>query len=125
MAISGLLARARARANRTAAARFGARQVRMLNERPIVSFSFDDFPKSALRAADMLSSNGAAGTFYFCSAFCGRTIGQTHYYDLPDAEYLLANKHELGCHTASHLHLSQSGRDELTADLDKNVEFSG
>ncbi len=124
MAISGLLARARARANRTAAALFGARQVRMLNERPIVSFSFDDFPKSALRAADILSSNGAAGTFYFCSGFCGLTVERTQYYDLRDVQFLLENKHELGCHTASHLRVSRCGRDELTADLDRNAEFA-
>ena len=118
------LAKVAARANRAAAGLFRTGLVRMANARPIVSFTFDDFPKSALQGAEILSSYNAAGTFYLSSCFSGRTVDPIRYYDLDDVRFLLENKHELGCHTASHLHVSQMRRDELTADLDRNAEFA-
>jgi peptidoglycan/xylan/chitin deacetylase (PgdA/CDA1 family) len=118
-----LLNIAGARVRRTVAALVRTRVLRMSNERAIVSFSFDDFPKSVLRAADILSSTGVAGTFFLCSAFCGRTIDEVQYCDLGNIQFLLDNKHELGCHTFSHIRVSRCARDELITDLDKNAEF--
>ena len=118
------LTKVAARANRAAAGLIRTGLVRMTNVRPIVSFTFDDFPKSALQGAEILSSYNAAGTFYLSSGFSGRIVDHLRYFDLDDVRFLLENKHELGCHTASHVHVSQMRRDELTADLDRNAEFA-
>jgi peptidoglycan/xylan/chitin deacetylase (PgdA/CDA1 family) len=112
------------RANRAAAAVFRTRTGRLTNPRPIVSFTFDDFPKSAVRGADILSSHGAAGAFYLCSCFSGCAVDGALYYDLDDVRYLIETNHEIGCHTASHVRVSQMRRDELAADLDRNAEFA-
>ena len=119
-----MLAKLGARANRAAAGLFRTRLARMANARPIVSFTFDDFPKSALRGAEILSSHDAAGTFFLCSCFSGGAVDGMRYYDPGDIRLLLENKHELGCHTASHAHVPRLRRDELTADLDRNAEFA-
>ena len=119
-----LLAKLGGRVNRAAAAIYRTRLARMANARPIVSFTFDDFPKSALRGAEILASNNAAGTFYLCSCFSGRTVEGIRYYDPSDVRSLLENKHEVGCHTASHTRASQARREELTADLDRNAAFA-
>lgn len=119
-----LLAKLGSRANRAATAIFRTRVVRMANARPIVSFTFDDFPKSALHGAEILASYNAAGTFYLCSCFCGAAVEGIRYYDAGDVRFLIENNHEVGCHTASHAHVSRMRRDELTADLERNAEFA-
>jgi peptidoglycan/xylan/chitin deacetylase (PgdA/CDA1 family) len=112
------------RGNRAAAAVFRTRTSRLANPRPIVSFTFDDFPKSAVRGADILSSHGAAGAFYLCSCFSGCKVDGVLYYDLDDVRYLVETNHEIGCHTASHARVSQMRREELADDLDRNAEFA-
>ena len=62
-----------------------ARGVAMVNERPIVSFTFDGVPKSAvLNAAPALERRGAAGTFYVSRDFCGATVDGREHYDVDD-----------------------------------------
>jgi peptidoglycan/xylan/chitin deacetylase (PgdA/CDA1 family) len=96
----------------------------MVNEQPIVSFTFDDFPKTAVsQAAPILERLGLAGTYYLSRNFCGATADGMAYYDLSDLKRLIDNGHEIGCHTASHLHVSQATRAELAADLKTNADF--
>jgi peptidoglycan/xylan/chitin deacetylase (PgdA/CDA1 family) len=100
------------------------RDVRMVNERPIVSFTFDGFAKSAaLNAATALERRGAAGTFYISRCFCGATVDGVDHYDIDDLRRLVDNGHEIGCHTAGHLRAPSIGSAQLTADLDANAEF--
>jgi len=100
------------------------RGVTMVNERPIVSFTFDGFPKSAaLEAATRLERRGAAGSFYMSRRFCGATVDGIEYYDLDDLRRLVDNGHEIGCHTAGYVRAPSIGSEQLTADLDANAEF--
>jgi peptidoglycan/xylan/chitin deacetylase (PgdA/CDA1 family) len=108
------------RANRFSASLVRTRTVRMVNERPIVSFTFDDFPKSAVRnGAAILERHGVAGTYYLCRSLNGVST----YYDLSDLRRLLDNGHEIGCHTASHLHAAQVARSRLVGDIEANARF--
>jgi hypothetical protein len=53
-----------------------ARTVAMRNRRAIVSFTFDDFPSSAVsNGARLLEDHGARGTFYLTGSYCGRGRG--------------------------------------------------
>jgi peptidoglycan/xylan/chitin deacetylase (PgdA/CDA1 family) len=75
-----------------------------LEPKTIVSFTFDDFPRSAyLRAGAILRDHNAYGTYY---ASLGRmnTEGEWGpYFTDRDLRNLIAGGHELGCHTFDHL----------------------
>ena len=72
---------------------------------PVISFSFDDFPRSALHAGGaILKSFGLAGTYYASFGLMG-TQAPTGTMFLPeDLKTLLEQGHELGCHTFGHCH---------------------
>jgi peptidoglycan/xylan/chitin deacetylase (PgdA/CDA1 family) len=70
---------------------------------PLVSFTFDDFPRSALKIAGaLLESYGAAGTYYVSLGLMGRTAPTGEICLLKDVEQVLERGHELACHTFDH-----------------------
>jgi peptidoglycan/xylan/chitin deacetylase (PgdA/CDA1 family) len=71
---------------------------------PIISFTFDDFPRSALTVGgEMLSANGKRGTFYGSMGLIGEISKDAGtMLTRADLDDLLANGHELACHTYSH-----------------------
>jgi peptidoglycan/xylan/chitin deacetylase (PgdA/CDA1 family) len=124
MSDRSLLEKVVGRANRMSASLVRTRTVRMVNEQPIVSFAFDDFPKSAVEVAGtMLEQRGAAGTYYLSRTFAGATVEGIEYYDLADVRRLIDNGHEIGCHTASHSHVPQLSRAKLVEEIKANAEF--
>ncbi|MCO5144643.1 MAG: polysaccharide deacetylase family protein [Aquamicrobium sp.] len=92
--------------------------------RPIVSFSFDDAPRSAWRdGAAILEAAGGRGTYYLAGDLI---LNHARELDLTPAEGcvdLAARGHELGCHTFSHVKLATMSREALAADLDRNERF--
>jgi len=101
-----------------------ARGVAMVNERPIVSFSFDGFPKSAaLNAAPALERRGAAGTFYVNRQLCGATLDGREHYDVDDLLRLIDNGHEIGSLPSGSAPVASIGAEQLSADLEANAEF--
>jgi len=124
MSDHGPLGRLANRANRLAVSLVRTRTVRMVNERPIVSFAFDDFPKSAVsNGAAILESKGLAGTYYLSSSFAGTRVDGTEYCDMADLRRLIDNGHEIGCHTASHLRVPTVPPVQLLDDLESNARF--
>lgn len=90
-------------------------------DRPVVSFTFDDVPDSALRTgAAILEAQGARGSFYIAAGLMGREEPDRRLIDAQGCAALLARGHELGCHTFSHPNLRHAGRAALRADLDRN-----
>lgn len=87
-------------------ARFLFRRPLMIGTQPIISFTFDDFPRSALRMGGaILNQHGVAGTYYTALGLMGRTdepSGTT--FVLEDLSALLKQGHELASHTFSHCH---------------------
>lgn len=74
-------------------------------ERPIVSFTFDDFPRSALLAGGkILADRGLAGTYYTSFSLLGTDGPSGPHFTREDLTELLAQGHELGCHTFTHCH---------------------
>ncbi len=124
MSNSGLFDNLARRVNRISAKLVRTRTVRMVNERPIVSFTFDDFPKSAVRnGAAILERHGVAGTYYFCCVFTGAAVDGIDYFELADLRRLVDNGHEIGGHTASHLRVTQVARSRLIEDVEANKDF--
>ncbi len=70
---------------------------------PLISFTFDDFPRSALlTGGEILKSFGVAGTYYTALGLLGKDSPSGRICVLEDLEKALDAGHELGCHTYSH-----------------------
>jgi peptidoglycan/xylan/chitin deacetylase (PgdA/CDA1 family) len=75
----------------------------MSNRVPIVSFSFDDFPRSALvTGGALLESFGASGTYYASLGLAGASTSTGLMFSREDLLFALDRGHEIGCHTFEH-----------------------
>jgi peptidoglycan/xylan/chitin deacetylase (PgdA/CDA1 family) len=103
MNTSHFRARLIGRYQRTVADILYRRVAKMNNNVPYISFTFDDFPRSALHTGgDILIRYGLRGTYY-ASLGLMNTDGPTGNLFVPDdVKVLLAQEHELGCHTFAH-----------------------
>ncbi len=105
MSVADIVRRVQGRYQRTVADRFHRRVVRMNNAAPIVSFTFDDFPRSALQVGgDILHRHGLSGTYYASLGMMGTEAPTGEIFVAEDLPRLFAQGHELGCHTFSHCH---------------------
>lgn len=124
--MSGLLSRA-AKAAQVRLARnvkLNALDTRLTE--PVVSFTFDDFPRSALsEGGRRLAERGWAGTYFTAGGFCGRRVDGLDYFDRDDLVEAAETGHEIGCHTFGHLRLPDTAPVEIEADLQRNAEFVG
>jgi peptidoglycan/xylan/chitin deacetylase (PgdA/CDA1 family) len=78
-------------------------QIAVPTDRPIVSFTFDDVPESALTAgADILEKYDARGTFYIAGGIVGQHEPQRRLISAEGGLELARRGHELGCHTFGH-----------------------
>ena len=99
------LARARQRLTIEAARTLAKRQLVVNTRVPLVSFTFDDFPRSAfLEAGSILSRHGARGTYYASLGLMGKQSPMGTMFEAGDLKELLDLGHELGCHTFGHCH---------------------
>tara|TARA_R110002094_G_scaffold36474_2_gene49184 strand:+ start:6566 stop:7333 length:768 start_codon:yes stop_codon:yes gene_type:complete len=103
-------------------ARLAARAPLSVNlDHAIVSFTFDDFPRSAaLSGAKILEDHGWRGTYYASAGYAGTQSHHGAMFEAGDLQRLDAAGHEIGCHTHSHLDGSQISAGEMLADIDRN-----
>ena len=110
-------------------AKFGRRWARIAARAPlsvdldhaVVSFSFDDFPRSAaITGAEILEAHGWRGTYYASAGYAGSDTHHGAMFDGTDLQRLAAAGHEIGCHTHSHLDGASVGEAELLADVERN-----
>lgn len=91
---------------------------------PIVSFTFDDVPDTALHAgASILEAHGGRGTFYIAGGLAGRVEPGRRLIDAQGCRELAARGHEIGCHTFGHADLRHLSRRDLAADLARNARY--
>jgi len=77
--------------------------VRMRNGIPIISFSFDDFPRSAYQTGGaILGAHGFRGTYYAALGLMGTHEPVGEIFSRGDLASLVTDGHELGCHTFGH-----------------------
>lgn len=99
----------RSKWNRVTAEHLFRRPVSIELSKPIVSFTFDDFPHSAATAgAAILEGYGAAATYYVSLGLAGVREASGLMFAKEDVERILASGHELGCHTFHHLDAGES-----------------
>lgn len=72
---------------------------------PLVSFTFDDFPRSAfLEGGSILARHGAAGTYYVSMSLMGKESHLGPMFQAGDLTELARTGHEIGSHTFGHCH---------------------
>ena len=82
---------------------FGRRSVRLRNRSPLISFTFDDFPRSALYVGgEILKKYGATGTYYTALGLMNTDGPVGPIFSADDLSETLRRGHELGCHTFDH-----------------------
>jgi peptidoglycan/xylan/chitin deacetylase (PgdA/CDA1 family) len=92
-----------------------ANRVIWSSDRPVISFTFDDFPRSAYRRGGaVLEEQGIRATYYAAFGHM-RTEGQVSEEDLA---CLVEDGNEIGCHTYSH----PSARSVSTSDFECDCE---
>ena len=90
---------------RRAASYFSRRPFSLRSECAYISFTFDDFPRSALLAGGaILQKAGLTGTYYAALGLMGQCAPTGEMFLEQDLTSLLQAGNELGCHTFAHCH---------------------
>ncbi len=88
---------------------------------PIVSFTFDDFPRSALtEGGALLCSYGYLGTYYASFGLMAKVAPTGRIFGIEDLPELVRQGHELGCHTYDHCHSWDTAPSEFEASILRN-----
>jgi peptidoglycan/xylan/chitin deacetylase (PgdA/CDA1 family) len=91
---------------------------------PMVSFTFDDIPKSAATVgAPMLAEYDARGTFYISGGLADQWSGHWIGASADDILGLHRDGHELACHTFSHSRAIDLDAAALTAEMANNRRY--
>jgi len=91
--------------------------------RPMVSFSFDDVPVSAIETAGaMLEAQGARGTYFICAALAGQDSRMGRYATREEMLAAQARGHEIACHTFGHLDCGAADAPAIERDIAHNDE---
>lgn len=89
--------------------------------RPIVSFSFDDCPKSVIEnALKPLEQENWRSTVYIAMGLCGIENHLGLHMSADDVKALHLNGHEIGDHTFNHIDAEQYSMTDYLANIDKN-----
>jgi peptidoglycan/xylan/chitin deacetylase (PgdA/CDA1 family) len=88
----------------------------------MVSFTFDDFPKSALDTGGaILEGHGARGTYYASFGLRGSQSDVGPLFEVEDLRQAHAFGHEVGCHTYNHINCAEAEREVLDEDVSLNI----
>lgn len=116
-----LFQRLRSKTMRMAAEHLARRPHRMMNRRPIISFTFDDFPVTALTVAGpMLERHGIAGTYYLSMGLTGTVAPTGPIIERADLSKVIERGHELGCHTFAHCHATDTSASVFERNIVEN-----
>jgi peptidoglycan/xylan/chitin deacetylase (PgdA/CDA1 family) len=88
----------------------------------VVSFTFDDFPKSAATTgASILERYDARGTYYVSMGLAATERETGPMFDLEDIRALYRAGHEIACHTHTHLDCAKASRRAIVAAVRRNA----
>src|SRR3954470_5907201 len=105
MKLCNLYNRIHGRYQRTVSRLLFKRPFAIDNKVPYISFTFDDFPESALSTGGaILEKYGSRGTYYASLGLTGQDSPVGRIFSPEQLPDLLTRGHELGCHTFAHCH---------------------
>jgi peptidoglycan/xylan/chitin deacetylase (PgdA/CDA1 family) len=97
---------------------------RLRNKGPMVSFTFDDTPKSAAAAGvPILDAYRARATFYVAGGLVDKWSGHWTGISADDIVALHREGHEIACHTFSHTRTTDLDAAALAAEIDDNRRY--
>ena len=89
----------------------------------IITFGFDDFPKSAAdTGAEIIESINAKAIFYACTGLAGKTNLTGEQYIDTDLLALDKAGHEIGAHTHTHLDCACTATSTAVRNITKNLD---
>ncbi|HYM72687.1 MAG TPA: polysaccharide deacetylase family protein [Stellaceae bacterium] len=87
-----------------------------------VSFTFDDFPRSAwLNGGAILERHGLRGTYYAALNLAGTENHLGPMFTIDDLREVHARGHEIACHTFNHRDCRRAPASEILAEIDENA----
>ena len=119
--VQGLQRRLRNRWRRFTVQRFGRRDFAFKADRPYISFTFDDFPRSAFtEGGRLLAEHDLHGTYFVSLHLLGSPSPSGPIASRDNLGTLLRDGHELGCHTFEHLDGCASTVDDFERSIEAN-----
>jgi peptidoglycan/xylan/chitin deacetylase (PgdA/CDA1 family) len=119
-----MLSEARAKVGHRLAMHLRVDLFQLRNSTPMVSFTFDDLPKSAVTTgAEMLEAHGARGTFYVSGSLVGADAPDWVAGDAEDVVALHRGGHEIGCHTYSHQRACDLDETAMRQEIRRNSAY--
>ena len=96
----------------------------LLNKSPMVSFTFDDAPKSAATVGGrILDEYDARGTYYVAGGLVDKWSGNWTGVSADDIVGLHRSGHEVACHTFSHTRVVDLNAAAMIAEIEKNRRY--
>ena len=91
--------------------------------KPIISFTFDDFPETALSVGGViLQRHGLLGTYYVSLELAGRQDASGQMFTFSDLRALQQQGHEMGCHTFGHCDSSYCPTSDFVESVRSNQQ---
>jgi peptidoglycan/xylan/chitin deacetylase (PgdA/CDA1 family) len=114
----------KARVTNRLAMHFCAASFRLQNTSPMVSFTFDDTPKSALTVGvPILDEYNARATFYVAGGLVDQWSGHWTGISADEIVELHRRGHEIACHTFSHARTTDLDAAALAAEIESNRRY--
>jgi len=93
-------------------------------DKPIVSFTFDDCPRSAITVGgEILKNRGVSGTFYLCGGLTNGFENELPCQTEEDLAYLVETGHELASHLYNHKRCEELTKDQLALEVDLSKNY--
>jgi peptidoglycan/xylan/chitin deacetylase (PgdA/CDA1 family) len=103
---------------------FRATPLRLSGTGPMVSFTFDDAPKSAATiGAPMIEEFGGRATFYISGSLVSEWSGHWAGIDAEEILGLHRDGHEIACHTYSHRRAIELDAAAMDAEIEQNRRY--
>lgn len=97
---------------------------KMNNNKPIVTFTFDDFPRTSyLVGGKILNTFSYKATYYISFGLIGRELPVGEAFTIEDIMNLFKDSHELGCHTFDHHESWNTRGNEFNKSIQKNFKM--
>jgi len=96
---------------------------KMHNNHPIVTFTFDDFPRSSyLVGGKILNTFNYKATYYTSFGLMSKELPVGEAFTIDDIMNLFKDGHELGCHTFDHHESWKTSENEFKKSIKKNFK---